>query len=55
MSSPFWKRPVSNLLTGTVSGGQVKGTMFELINTAILNLDRADPLYEATSLTSKRQ
>jgi len=32
-----------------------EGTMFELINTAILNLDRADPLYEATSLTSKRQ
>lgn len=28
--------------------------MFELINTAILNLGRADPLYETTSLTSKR-
>jgi len=26
MSSPFWKRPVSNLLTGTVSGGQVTPT-----------------------------
>jgi len=23
MYSPFWKRPVSKLLTGTVSGGQV--------------------------------
>ena len=28
--------------------------MFELINIVILKLDRADPLYEATSLTSKR-